>query len=78
MMGPDGGLRDPRVLQHTAQKNASKIADLDCDQASPCPEPRAKAERHCRGNALSQNNSHKDQERSHGEHRPRNRSGDKM
>jgi hypothetical protein len=34
MMGPNGGLCDPHVLQHTAKINTCKIPYLNCDQAS--------------------------------------------
>lgn len=78
MLRPNGGLRDPHVLQHATKINTCKITHLDCDQAPYQTEPRAKAERHCCRNALKQNNSHQGQERSHGKHRPRNRSGNKM
>jgi hypothetical protein len=75
---PNGGLRDSHVLQHATKINTCKITDLDCDQASCRTEPRGKAERHCCRNALKQNDCHQGQKRSHGKHRPRNRSGNKM
>jgi hypothetical protein len=78
MMGPNGGLRDPHVLQHAAQINACEITYLDRDQAPHQTEPRGEAERHGCRNALDQDDSDHNQKRSHGKHGTRDRSGNKM
>jgi hypothetical protein len=76
MIGPWRGLRDPGVFQHAPQVYARKISDLDSHQASSGVKSCRKAERESCRQALDQNDSDQGKQRSDGENRPCNRSGD--